>query len=612
MSVRVVKINIKDYRAFWGDQHNIALPNGENLLVYGENGSGKSSLFHGMYDFFKSSAEAVNLLKKANIFRGSGEQPSISLEFNDLNTQAYQTYFINEVQGLDFIEKANLRKAFFGYADIQSVHAVERQKTGHFHALMEILKDYEYRSKNIRLIDLWGEIKSVSQKRWSSVQEARMQEMLTTFDAAMTDLKSELTQKMQLILGYFDKSMQIEIDYKPATYDRFKKLLPPNFNVRVSYFNVALSDTYSEILNEARLSSLALSLYLSSLLTRPPHASDYKILFLDDALIGLDSGNRMPLLKVLHDLFEDYQIFITTYDRYWYEMAKDWFEKEALKQADTIPAKWLYYEMYSVLEPNKQYTFPVILPADSFLGKANRHMNNPVYPDYAAAANNFRKAAEEILLKWLPENELKDREGETPLIMLKGLLEICDSFLEKIEQPKTQITELSKYLKILLNPLSHYNPETPIHKGELQRIEPVLVALQSQLRKLREEHAYQVIGIPGDRNARFRFQAPSGDICFYVFELKDYWYKYATSDGRTNINDVKVSRVEILYGDKLSTSVENHNSLSEAYHSITSHLLSKGHIGPVAENATFTDVLEVCIDRDGSTWKSYQEIISTP
>lgn len=615
MSMRIVKINIKDYRAFRGDGHTIDLPNGENLLAYGENGSGKSSLFRGMDDFLTSSAGAVNLLDKANMFREEGQQPRINVDFQDLATQERRTYFINEVQGNDFMEKANLSKAFFGYSDIQAVHAGERQKTGHFHTLLAILKDYEYRATNTPIRNLWQELEDMSSKRWSQKHQVRMEDLLRGFESAMSNLQDELTQKMREIMGYFNQQIDITFDYRAAGYERYRKLQPPYVNIRVSYFNRTLPDAYPEILNEARLSSLALSLYLASLLTRPPHASGYKILFLDDALIGLDSGNRIPLLRILHELFGDYQIFLTTYDRHWYEMAKDWFEKEALKQTSSEKTKWKYYEMYSILEPNKQYSFPVILPADSFLGKANRHMNNPVYPDYAAAANNFRKAAEAILLKELPEHELKNSKGETPLLMLKALLEKCEHFLGKIEQPKMHVIELNGYLRILLNPLSHYNPETPIHKGELLQIEPILVALQSQLQTIRDNKTYQLIGMPGEQKARFRFNSTTGGTGFYPFELRDCWYRYInTATGNVDLSNVGVTSTELrsvaLDGtEKIQPLNKKYASLSIAFTSITKHLIEKGHIAPLAENPHFKDVLEV---QQGGIWKPYQEIITTP
>ncbi len=56
--MRIKKIKIKDYKAFYG-KHTVE-PNGKNLFVYGENGSGKSSFYYASKDFFQSFSEDLN------------------------------------------------------------------------------------------------------------------------------------------------------------------------------------------------------------------------------------------------------------------------------------------------------------------------------------------------------------------------------------------------------------------------------------------------------------------------------------------------------------------------------------------------------------------------
>ena len=52
---RITAIEIENYRAFYQQYKPILLPKGENLLLYGENGSGKSSLFKALSNYFSSS-----------------------------------------------------------------------------------------------------------------------------------------------------------------------------------------------------------------------------------------------------------------------------------------------------------------------------------------------------------------------------------------------------------------------------------------------------------------------------------------------------------------------------------------------------------------------------
>jgi ABC-type uncharacterized transport system fused permease/ATPase subunit len=51
----ITGITLDNYRAFPNAYAKIDIPPGNHLLVYGENGSGKSSLYNGLKDFFHSS-----------------------------------------------------------------------------------------------------------------------------------------------------------------------------------------------------------------------------------------------------------------------------------------------------------------------------------------------------------------------------------------------------------------------------------------------------------------------------------------------------------------------------------------------------------------------------
>jgi len=53
--MRIQGVEITNYKAFLGT-HKIKV-GGKNLFIYGENGSGKSSLYYTLKDFFKSSVE---------------------------------------------------------------------------------------------------------------------------------------------------------------------------------------------------------------------------------------------------------------------------------------------------------------------------------------------------------------------------------------------------------------------------------------------------------------------------------------------------------------------------------------------------------------------------
>ena len=50
---RISAIEFVNYKAFYlsGDENKIVIPNGKSVLIYGENGSGKSSIYEGLNNF---------------------------------------------------------------------------------------------------------------------------------------------------------------------------------------------------------------------------------------------------------------------------------------------------------------------------------------------------------------------------------------------------------------------------------------------------------------------------------------------------------------------------------------------------------------------------------
>ena len=57
--MRIQVVEVTNYKAFFGT-HKIKV-GGKNLFIYGENGSGQSSLYYALNDFFQSPIEDIDL-----------------------------------------------------------------------------------------------------------------------------------------------------------------------------------------------------------------------------------------------------------------------------------------------------------------------------------------------------------------------------------------------------------------------------------------------------------------------------------------------------------------------------------------------------------------------
>ena len=217
-------------------------------------------------------------------------------------------------------------------------------------------------------------------------------------------------------------------------------------------------------LNEARLSAIAISIYLG-MIKRHVQGIPCKILFLDDIFIGLDIANRLPLLKILETEFPDYQIFITTYDKPWFELARGFLGKG-----------WKTLEFYAQ-QTQEGFEIPHIFDDQDLLAKAKYHLDNS---DYKSAAVYARSAFEKIIRDYCKEKKKK--------IAFKPRLKdyTTQDFWNEIEadiNPTTKI-DIEQYRALVLNAFSHYNTERHEIKTELEAAIQAVKALKSELSTL--------------------------------------------------------------------------------------------------------------------------------
>ena len=68
---KITKIEIENSRAYY-DRLTFSMEKGENVLLYGENGSGKTSLYKSLNDFIQSFYSHVSYTTNRNKFNLTG------------------------------------------------------------------------------------------------------------------------------------------------------------------------------------------------------------------------------------------------------------------------------------------------------------------------------------------------------------------------------------------------------------------------------------------------------------------------------------------------------------------------------------------------------------
>ena len=483
--MKINRITINNYRAFYNEREEsyskyvINLKEGKNLLIYGENGSGKSSFYKALNDLFRSSVEA-GLDFTENVFSRElelDEEPFIEVDFKRKKEEKTFSFSkdLHRISVNDELLRSVARgRSFMTYRELLRVHFIQDPQVNLFNFLFGtdgILADlttpvYSRPETNLKMNTLLEIVRT-------NPDEINLRDFTQSANQILADLNETLNH----LLRYFDHSMTVS--FSQLTEESLIEG-QPEIKINVTFFGIELNEQreqYHHFLNEARLSALAVCIFLAAHLSVP--SPEYKVLFLDDIFTGLDNSNRIPLLDILTDqiilgtaskTFSGHQIFLTTYDRQWYELAKNHLGS----------SKWSFQEMY-IDKHSKGFDHPAILPGEDDFEKALYYFRMKQYP---ACANYQRKICETLIKQFLPDNRKYDAlpNGDIiPINKLDTFITKLRVYLEENDLSFTPFIKLRNCLKVVMNPLSHDDFDSPVYRRELLLVFDII----DELRKLK-------------------------------------------------------------------------------------------------------------------------------
>ena len=353
----------------------------------------------------------------------------------------------------ELISETSKAKGFLDYKSLLETHYLHRENetVNLFDLLVKTLLANTINPVTERtLAEDWNVIQPPFPRRGAKTQIAALEEQINVFNDELTNRLTELRPKVSEILSKFGYKVELDLDFQRVAYNRDEKTLDnQEIRLKVEFFDTDIS-SHHRFLNEAKLSAIAIAIYLSSILCLPEPKEGMKILALDDVLIGLDMSNRLPVLDILGEYFSDYQIFLTTYDKAWYEIVKQRTDEQ----------NWKYTEFY--FNTTDEYEIPVCKEDAPYLEKAREHLNDN---DYKACAIYVRTAFEKIIKRFCDKRNLKVRYCENPKeLTTKDFWEVI-TIQEKRSPtyPKQNILllnlklvdEIESAQKFILNELSH-------------------------------------------------------------------------------------------------------------------------------------------------------------
>ncbi|NNE32245.1 MAG: hypothetical protein HKN40_07745 [Winogradskyella sp.] len=477
--MKILNLTINKYKAFQRSE-DIAV-GGKNVFIYGENGSGKSSVYYALKDFFQSSVENINMANLRNLYLNDGQTDCAIEVVFDGNAK----FTLNEstkTTNTASITDCNRLKSFITYKHLLGVHNVKlKDELNVFNLIINgVLKHFKSQTitGGIELGELWKDVLEESKKtvgrgkdfNQHRQKKASVERKALSFNNALNKLflsgnTDYLAPAVNKVLEKLVPDLKIEFNRHTIQVNQWGGISQSKILLNIESDGTSLDSHYPHFaLNEAKLSAIAISIFLAAILRQSRFSEEIKILFLDDILIGLDNEHRLKLIKLLKEPeFEEFQIFITTYDRHWYAVAK------------VQLTNWKFLEFY------KGVNGPEINDkVKTEIQKAELYKNSY---DYPAAANSLRKVLEKTLKEKLPETHTLSEE-------VKGLLKPpkLDTLINRlkeyykdleIEIPDSIIDGLKTYKTVLLNPMSHDDIESPIYKNDIEAAFQVIDDLQN-------------------------------------------------------------------------------------------------------------------------------------
>ena len=513
----ITQIEIEGFKAF-PKNFKLDLGTGKNLLLYGENGSGKSSLYYALHallqSVFKDDKGAkyfkpgdtngaeflINNEHLINIFRFNEAKdntytPYVRITFDDGKIWRLDNGGLSSENGGNESEIRMLNKnsAFINHSYISRFHAARNSEEIDLWNVFykDILPFHLPVGETQFLADLYNEIVETSTQK-PSVRS--LKKPIDKFNIHLYNLVNLINKNVNTIYNENfrndgDSTLNIQIVYLEENnpennlhehfylaYGRVRDgkttpltLFAPRISIKISEDGRTIYKPQSHF-NEAKLTAIALAVRFAAMTTTVITPGSF--LALDDMLISLDMSNRAKIVDFLLKISDKYKIYLFTHDRAFFNYVCHEIHQSG-KSEDWV------YKRVSYNANNKE---PIVLDEHSdYLSKAKYFYE---IGDYDTSAIYLRKQLEQSFGELLPY-ELKTRAdgGFVDLQTLWAKLVKFYSDNGKSLEPSIQTLFTNSKL-LILNVAAHFQRlSNPIYKIELDRVFKLVDYVKS-LRKI--------------------------------------------------------------------------------------------------------------------------------
>lgn len=542
---KIKSIHIKNFK-FFGDVEPIEL-NGLNLLLYGENGSGKSTIYNALYTLLEAASKKADGIQK--YFLPLTDDNSESLlhihakqddkSFIEVIDDSNKTYRLSKTdtnlcENKQFMESQRVCD-FINYKAIFAFQSTRNSQPTDLHDVFErsvipylTCSSYRFMGRDIStLADLFKAYYNEDALKRANVKgKPVIYRNEQPYKKDYVGLEKHINKELNELVDYINEQLpdilealgykfNAELKYETLwhiKHDNWLDFKPFKIWLRVDEYEgkkLSAPITHPNVfLNEAKMSALAFAIRWAIFTKRPSNTAEpdaLYLLLLDDLMISLDMGNREKLIDFLLSSSNDkYQILFFTHDRNLYNFVD--YKINQHKQHNL----WIKKEMYVGMHKKKEY--PVIIDGScDSLEKAKKYFRGR---DYVVASLYLRKAIEEYIQEYLPDEYCKNADGR-----FVDLNTLWARFVKMTNQIPQSILEAFDQSRLLvLNPSVHYQRlSLPVYKGELVKA----FHLVEELRALPLEIKILLL----TKGSKLTFKHPTENYTFEFTVLQDVMRK---------------------------------------------------------------------------------------
>lgn len=570
MSWRIDKIKVKNFKFF--NEEFVFEPQGKNVLLYGENGAGKSSLYWSVYTHYQAYAKEQEEAQKyfktehpqnlRNRFAKQDEDSYIRICFsNGTGTikdieDSCNCYYNDDVDTRSFMRKTAMASDFMNYKFLSSLFDFKNSEANEVFPLFEKeVLPYIELEESLRMVngtdtdinnagEWWEYIKETYEKIPRSYRTGKFdqrtpeyklyKEQIERFNELLHAKLLWIIHRANIIItGEFRQRCQVNFEYINAFFNnrvakrRFDgELHRPKIYLKASMESDHLVDASAiehpkSFFNEAKITCMALALRLSILENHPTPVDAVSTLFVDDLLISLDMSIRREVIRILLSYVDNRQVFILTHDRAFFHLV--WEEIELSGKKDQWKKCDLYIKDGVVPKPH-------LILNKSPLEEAEMHLQ---HREMAASVNAARRAVEKELKRLLPVNMVLNANTSTYQSNLNSMIQSFVSLAKEINLNNVA-PHLNGERKLLLNPFSHDDIYTPFYRNELEKT-------IREIENLSKITGCVVVNYQDIRNKDFCIKMDKDGVTYEtIINFNERLYKYEY-EGNVYYNSAKVN-----------------------------------------------------------------------